>query len=147
MQNKLNTFEVHWCEKIPIIFCNIDSIIEYSNQPIIVSSRITFILYIILLLPRTVNASTDTIFIPSPNFHQVRKVYIKTPNDKKYASDKVKYPVLYLLDAQQECEPSSGGRGVAAIGCPAPGASERRADHKGLLDAASERGRFGHGGR
>ena len=47
-------------------------------------------------------ASIDTISIPSPNFHQVRKVYIKTPDNKKYASDKVKYPVLYLLDAQQE---------------------------------------------
>jgi predicted alpha/beta superfamily hydrolase len=55
-----------------------------------------------ILIPLTAFPNTDTISIPSPNFHQIRKVYIKTPNDKKYASDKVKYPVLYILDAQQE---------------------------------------------
>lgn len=67
-----------------------------------VNNRKIFFLIVSIILPFAGLASTDTISIPSPNFHQVRKVYIKTPDNKKYASDKVKYPVLYLLDAQQE---------------------------------------------
>jgi predicted alpha/beta superfamily hydrolase len=66
------------------------------------NNRIILFLIALLILPFDGHSSTDTISIPSPNFHQVRKIYIKTPEIKKQASDKVRYPVLYLLDAQQE---------------------------------------------
>ena len=66
------------------------------------NKRIILFLIALLILPFDGHSSTDTISIPSPNFHQVRKIYIKTPEIKKQASDKVRYPVLYLLDAQQE---------------------------------------------
>jgi predicted alpha/beta superfamily hydrolase len=66
------------------------------------NNRIILFLIALLILPFDGHSSTDTISIPSPNFHQVRKIYIKSPEIKKQASDKVRYPVLYLLDAQQE---------------------------------------------
>lgn len=81
-------------------FCATSRTLIKSPTTFLKSIFIQLIIIFTYSLP--VSASIDTISIPSPNFHQIRKIYIKTPDDKKYASDNVKYPVLYLLDAQQE---------------------------------------------
>ncbi|WP_224484490.1 alpha/beta hydrolase [Robertkochia aurantiaca] len=45
---------------------------------------------------------TDTLTFFSPAFQEVRNVYIQTPNSLKYASDSVRFPVIYVLDGQHE---------------------------------------------
>lgn len=45
---------------------------------------------------------TDTLTFYSQAFQQKRTIYIKTPEFYKYQSDRVKLPVIYILDGQQE---------------------------------------------
>lgn len=45
---------------------------------------------------------TDTLTFYSQAFQQERIIYIKTPEFYKYQSDRVKLPVIYILDGQHE---------------------------------------------
>lgn len=44
----------------------------------------------------------DTLTFHSNAFNELRSVYIIKPNDFKYKSDSVKFPVIYVLDGQHE---------------------------------------------
>ena len=64
--------------------------------------RFTLILAILHLFIALSAQKTDTLRFRSTAFKKERNIYVQTPPDFKYASENVKFPVLYILDGQND---------------------------------------------
>lgn len=64
--------------------------------------KILIIILTLFFSIRVYGQETDTLAFYSQAFQQERTIYIKTPEFYKYQSDRVKLPVIYILDGQHE---------------------------------------------
>lgn len=64
--------------------------------------RLPIALFLILHLSIGIAQNIDTLQINSRIFNSQRTIYVHTPPDYLYASEHVKFPVLYILDGQHD---------------------------------------------
>ena len=73
------------------------------DKPLIQAVKNKLLIILTLFISISVyGQKTDTLTFYSQAFQQERTIYIKTPEFYKYQSDKVKLPVIYILDGQHE---------------------------------------------